>query len=166
MEEAVEVLVVPHLVDRDAAGEIAQHRLVGVGGGLGDGTVEGGGAGFDHAARHHFQRLRRFELVDRAGHGIFREEARVAALPVEFGPDGLDVAPQRPAMLELFVFPVVDEPVGRLGAVREVPGQIARIEIGPALDERCARHEIEQHAVVAHARDVDAAVGDVVHRPR
>ncbi|MNT11622.1 hypothetical protein D3C72_1465130 [compost metagenome] len=156
------MLVVAHLVVGDAAGQVAQHRLVA---GLLQGTVVGGRAGFHHAARGHLQRVRSLEIVDRAGLAVFVEEALVAARPVEFRPDVLHVAAQRETVLQFLGFPVPGEPRGGLRHMGVVDGEVARVGVGAAFDKGCRGEQIEQRAVVAHLLRVDGRVVDVGHGP-
>ncbi|MNT45152.1 hypothetical protein D3C72_1817180 [compost metagenome] len=153
----------PHLVVGDAPRQVAQHRFVA---GLFQRAVVGGGAGFHHAAGRHFQALGRLELVDRAGLAVLVEEACIAALPVEFRPDMLDIAPQRQPVLQFLGFPVLGKPVGRVGHTGVIGGKVACIGVGSALDERGRHQQVEEIAVAAYAFHVDRLVVDVADRPR
>ncbi len=162
VEVAVEMLVVAHLVIGDAPRQVAQHRLVA---GLLQGAVEGRGAGLDHAARGHLKGFSGLEFVDRAGMAVFLEEPRVAALPVEFGPDMFHIAPQGQAVLQLLRLPVFGQPAGSLGVGGVVVGQVAGIRVRAAFDEGRRHQQVEQLAIGSHPGGVDGLEIDVAQGP-
>src|SRR6185437_7207861 len=115
-EEAVEMLVVAHLVGADRGGDLAQHRLRAH---LRQRAVEPRRSGLDHATRGHLQRPGLRELVDRAEAHELGEEVAIGAVPTEIWPSGLDIAPQRAAMLQLLAFPGALQPFDDVGVVAE-----------------------------------------------
>ena len=161
-EIAIEMLVVADLVGIDMRRQVLQHRLVGV---RAHRTVKRGRAHFDDTACGELERPGGLELGDRAGLAVLVEEAVVGPLPVEIGPDALDIGAKRRAVLHFFVLPGLGEPPGDDFVVVEIGHQIVRVQIRSRFDERGHRHHLEERLVVRRPRPVGAGVIDVSEAP-
>ena len=135
VEIAIEVLVVPHLVTLDEADQAPEYGLHGE---VSDRPVIGCRAHLDHAAGGHFQAVRTFQFLRRAAARVIGQESGKGGLPVELGPDAVHVGAQGSSMLQLLRLPMVGEPGGNVRIVVESLHEVARVQIGASLDERCA----------------------------
>jgi len=94
---------------------------------------KGSRAGLDHASGRPVQSgVPRTPLARRLA--ILCDKALISPVPIELGPDGLNVACNA-TPCAILGLPHVGEPVGDLRNIAVIREQVARIQLGAALDE-------------------------------
>jgi hypothetical protein len=151
-KEAVEVFVVAHLIGADRRGDLYQRRLRAS---RGEHAVKGRGAGFDDASGRHLEHAPSGESIDRAGAVVFSGKPAIDGPPIEAEPGHVEVASERQAMVDLFLLPLVLEPVHNLGIAPEEADEIASVETRGDLDEQRGGDHMEKQRVPTHEIAVD-----------